>query len=532
MSSDSTGTGRAWVGAAALAGLALALAVAPFRPVFHLYPTGDDSIFWTWFMDPHRAGWWRSALLEPHFIAYRPVTALTFALNGALGTVPWQLHAVDVLQHVLAGFALAGVWAALGGGRATSPGAVASAAVFWATPLAEAVVPYVARRSYSLATALGLAALVLVLTGVRSSDRRREGAGVAVLLLALLSNEITFVLVPVLAAAALASAPTPRAGAPVAGLVTLAAGLVAAARAVVLRGVGGYDLPWAATVQGGERVLLHDADRGAVFGWAWRAGVLPDTPSGDPSFLLASPLAPWLVAGLAAWAVGWSVERAVRARDGVPLLLGAWALGYTVLPVVTDTWFPRMAYPMGAPVALWLAWMTRTAVRAGGWVHLAPLALVLAARLQQATVVQGLDRKMLRELFVSTRLVRQVRSGLATVEAPAVVWVGMNVEWPIADASSHWIRLEAPLGVEVRRLTNLAVDEHPSLTTTVVSNDPFLRPAAGAVWSEELIEHAHTGPRGPIPLRLLAIDDRPAWVLDDGTWISVPPRDAASPEPP
>jgi hypothetical protein len=539
----------AW--AAALAAVALVAGMLPFRSILPLFPCGRDAIRWIVETDPSEPGWASWVFLDNHFVAYRPVTGLLFTLNHLLfGDTPWSWRAVDIGLHVVTGLLVAAVWAALSnvgpswGGPTRRPGAtlgwgVLAAALFWCNPVGEAVVPFVARRSYSLATALGLAALATWASAEGPETRRaglRRGIAAGMLLAAALANETAYVLVPVLALVSVVARWRT-------GIRTLALDLaplvVATAIGVTLRlailgRLGGYQHRLTARVEDGVRVVHVGSSPHEVFGLAWAEAALPESPSGDPSFALALG-GVWVGVALAAWAVAWSVRALGARRDALPLLLLVWATGYALLTAISGTWFVRMAYPMAVPVALWLAWAaaeTARSVRArrvGAW-HLVPLLLVLAARLQVATPVRGIDRKPIREQYRSTRFVRSAARDLRAVGAPALVWVAVPIDVTRLGSTMRWLRLHAPEGIEVRSLAMTDPNAWPR-GPMLERNDRTVRPLTGARWDPRI----PTGGRTPLPLGALFRDDRPVWILDGDALTQLPqmppmPMSPGSPE--
>lgn len=526
-----------WIGL--LFVVALLAGAAPFYTVLRLFPCGNDAMRWIALTDPSRPDWASWVLFDNHFVAYRPVTALLFTVNHLfVGRTPWGWRAMDIALHsatgVLVGVAWAALTSALGSRRRSWGLGVLAAALFLASPVGESVVPFVARRSYSLATGLGLAGLALWALAERPGAARAtllRWGGAGVLLAAVLANETAYVLVPVLGLVTLARSGGP--GGPVA-LGRALAPLVAATavgvalRVAVLGQLGGYRQRLTARVEDGVRTLEQGSSPLEVFGLAWSAAALPDDPSGDPPFLLAAG-GGLVGAALAAWAVGWSlrVARAGTSRAEVlPLLLLVWALGYALLASLSGTWFVRMAYPMAVPVAMWLAWAageTADVVQrrsVGAW-HVVPLALVLAARLQVATPVRGIDRAPIREQFRSSRYIRSTARDLAAIEAPAVVWAAVPLDIGRVGSTVRWVRSRAPEGVEFRPLAMVDPQVWPRGRMLELRGD-HLHPAAGGVRWEPNVP---LGPRDPLPVGMLVRDQRATWLLDDAQLVPLGRRE-------
>lgn len=107
----------------------------------------------------------------------RPVVALTFALNhAAVGLDPRGWHLTNLAVHLAATLLAWGVARALlaraGLARPDGP-ALAAAALFALHPLQTESVAYVAQRAESLAAALYLAALLVLLRADEAAGRRR-----------------------------------------------------------------------------------------------------------------------------------------------------------------------------------------------------------------------------------------------------------------------------------------------------------------------------------------------------------------------
>lgn len=109
-------------------------------------------------------------------VIYRPLTALSFSLDGAIaGLQPWFYHAENILLHGAVTLLVYLVLRPLGERKAWL-----AAAFFAVLPVHTEVVANVTSRSELLATTLGLAALLQL---------RRPGIAAGLLLLALLAKE-------------------------------------------------------------------------------------------------------------------------------------------------------------------------------------------------------------------------------------------------------------------------------------------------------------------------------------------------------
>lgn len=330
-------------------GLILAVGLWPWIPTLGLWPMAADSPSWFELSDPATEGWIEWVFSTRHFnVGYRPLTAATFAATTAIADGSALLaRLVDLGLHALAAV---GTYAL---GRALAPGRVAlaglcSMAVFLLHPLADEVVPVLARRSYSLSLALSTWGLVALLGAIRAPERQRRwflGALAGDLFaLAFLSNEVGAI--PALASPLilLSVSGVDRAGArSAASALALAAVPVLLAlgwRSYVLGGLGGYE------VDGGEAaggMTIIAASLRQLLGCA----------RGQP---LAGVIGPWSATIVVTACMGFTASLARRAGVS-PLhwrlmgLLGWLAVGmgtYAALGVV----FSRQLYPLTVPLAL------------------------------------------------------------------------------------------------------------------------------------------------------------------------------------
>ena len=180
-------------------GMALAFAAAvgiwPYLGTLGYGPMSLDDVYWIQRGSPHADAPWEWIFGSAHFIAYRPVNALSFWLTGTFGGPDGWHRLFNLLVHVANGVLVhrvAGVVPGLG-----RWGALLAAAVFLWHPVTDDVVPWLARRHYELATGFSLAAMLLVSRGLAVNlapgpARRRALAGAACLLTAVLSNEVAF----------------------------------------------------------------------------------------------------------------------------------------------------------------------------------------------------------------------------------------------------------------------------------------------------------------------------------------------------
>ena len=410
--------------------IALALLASwPFFETLGYAPMTADPPTWISRGTPLSAEWLTWVFARDHYSWYRPVTALSFAFNQVVSDVnPWAFRATDLALHLAVGWLAGAVfrrWV-----PRTSPWAgVVVCAIVWVHPIAEEVVPYMARRSYSLSACFGLAAL----WGLHGAvERARTGGsslraslGVGVLLtLALLSNEgaLTIVLVaPLLAGTRLLGRPegpggpqgTRRAGglAQIVRLLLPAAGVVAltmALRCWVIGGLGGYGQDSQGQAIGlGALVSLGGVVSGLEI-WSSALGVVG-------------------VLVLVGFAGGYYLTVARRAlrSEAHPaerlLLVGLlWIALAGVLFLFAGIYTERQAYGLQVPLAFVLvgAWCARRS-----WLDALAPVLLLGTLLWASPVVHGQHAPRLAGWAERQALLTALATDLATCERPAVVRV-------------------------------------------------------------------------------------------------------------
>ena len=404
--------------------LLLTLGAWPFVPYLTSVPLQPDSLTWIERSQPGAEGWSEWVFRSSHFVGYRPLTALSFAADVQLfGLSSLALRLTDLALHLGAGCAvfllarrLAGLWPAC-----------LALTVFLAHPGADEVVPFLARRSYSIATLGGMLGLWLASRAVSTrgphgrgpEDEPVAGSSVALalsgpaLLLAMFGNELGALLALALPVIALGSAG--RAARRRAVLVSAWGWLWIAAgvwiRHQVMDGVGGYE---------------HEgsiADRGAAV-LALYGAALPGRLQGTEGS--------W---GLAAVAIGLYAPVAAtlllrgQRRTLIPmgLLCTLTAFGATVAS--QGVWFPRQVYPAAALLALFVAVVASRTVLDGGaprrlrWTHGAGLGLLLLTVLHDSPLVVGPSAGRVRMAEVATRFVGDVQDSAMALEPPARVFM-------------------------------------------------------------------------------------------------------------
>ncbi len=330
------GRWRPWLRASPWAGLAVPLALAAaasLRVLPGQFQFDDETSIVTnpaikdlaAFLGPAP---WRGALAGG-----RPVTDLTFALNYAFGGLePWNYHLTNLAVHLAAvalAFAVARRLLRLAGAARADGVALAAAGLFALHPLQSQAVSYVVQRAESLAAALSLAGLALILAAEEGPGGRRRAArlagALAVFALAL-GAKATAVTLPAAWLLAVALVPSPAARA---GLMPWRARLLAAlpflalAAAFSLATLAGLDGPHIGLAVEGlppGRYLLTQLPVVATYLrlLAWPAGQVVDWHL-EADALLAGPraaLSGLLLAALAAGALALALRARRRAGPG------------------------------------------------------------------------------------------------------------------------------------------------------------------------------------------------------------------------
>ncbi|MCB9686302.1 MAG: hypothetical protein H6735_14765 [Alphaproteobacteria bacterium] len=449
---------RAWAIAAVGLLLAAALGVLPWLGVVGQLPWAADSLVWVARGTPDDPGWWDWVMHTRHFVGWRPVTAISFVVDGWLaGARDPRIHLVtNLVLHALGGALVWLAWRRWTGDRGAW-GLIAVLVVL-GHPVADDVVTVVARRSYLLSLDLGLVALI----AHRAALERplwSLASGLA-LMLAALAHEQAAVLLPVLALSALATVPW-RAALTACAAPTVLLGVALAGRARVLGGwLGGYDERWFASLGPDGRPIaerLESVDPWAIGSSAIRYLLDPHGPSGLGP-LLPSPLA-WGVAVALVVAAAWALREGRRR----PAVWVAWILGGVLLVVLSGTWFWRQAHAVLVPLGFLLAELARDAaarwstLRARSAAELGLVAMVLAAVASPGALVRGTDREAQAARQATEEVSRLVRYRAAQVEGPGTLWLAVPVVPEHVEAVVHWCSWGlAPEGLECRVMAHLA----------------------------------------------------------------------------
>ena len=343
-----------------LGALLLALGLSwPWLGLLELWPMATDTGLWIQRGDPAAAGWLEWVFETRHFqVGYRPVTALSFSLGSLLGSPsPWLVRGTDCLVHVLGAVCLWGLLRrVLGQGRGAGFAALLGSALVLLHPAAQEVVPFSARRSYSLALLFSCAGL-LVGVRVAGSGTRALGrsflAGL-LLVLALLSNEVASVAILCLPALRWLGDSSPRSprrrffsALQVSLLPALLVAVALYLRWRVVGGLGGYEL------EQGQQLRVASI---WIASWRDLAGL---GSLGSEGALWPLLWAGALLLGLGGASRALAVEG--RRCSGLPLLAAVWLLAYGVLFAAQGVWYSRQAYACLPALGLGLACLARAA---------------------------------------------------------------------------------------------------------------------------------------------------------------------------
>jgi hypothetical protein len=376
----------------------MALGAWPWLSTLSLEPVTRDGAMWIARGSVAGPDWFRWVFLTSHFnVGYRPLTAFSYTATSVVaGMDPWLYRVTDLVLHLCVGLSIYLLWRVL---ARTAPrwGGLVATALFLAHPLVQQVVPFIPRRSYSLAAAMTQAGLLVLLLGmgrhraVHLFSLRTVLAGL-LLSTALLANEaavIAVLILPLLVLLLAQGSPSPRAlvvGACALpwGLVVLVLGL----RSLVLGGLGGY------ARDPGEGSHLVTA---VIRGWQDLGSLT--APGGGAAGLAMLPLGSMLLLAIAAYylyrgLVEPLVDR-VSPEGRLTLVLAIWTLSYMLLYGVLGVWFPRQSYLLLIPLCLLLAWIFRRTVmvprRGVRLLLLLPQVLLAVHLLMVSPVVIGPD---------------------------------------------------------------------------------------------------------------------------------------------
>lgn len=509
--------------------IVLLLGVGPWLELIPQLPWGPDAVKWIERSATDRPGWAAWDLGSRHFVGYRPVAALSFSLNHAVfGFEPWAYRLVDIFLHALGGGFVWLLYRQWTGDRSVV--GLVPVLLMLGHPAVEEVVPFVARRSYLLASVLGLAGLWCLGAAAQAVElgrRHRWGMAAALGLGgAVLSHEAAYVLVPLVPLVLWHQArrgqvwPTMLAGVWVP--VVAAYALLARHQAMGSLG-GGYVKRYFATLTmtgpTWRELLVWQPRRIAEACWSYL--VLPHGPTGDRSWLAGEHDAAWVLL-VAITISGWCAVRPIlRPEDRAARsasLAGLWLVGATLLVVFSQTWFWRQASLLLAPMGIVLATMIRAAWTNRGIDGVAGLGAMVAlgGMLAQGPLLQGgMSAAPHRARLQGTATLERVRAQLQDLPSESRVYLVLADRGRTAGHVAAWAqRLDAPL--EVRVLAHLSTTGDRRRMRAHVRHAEGRRllvlegPSQAA--NSEHVRRRRFDDRGG-PLRTLRSLDRPVWLV-------------------
>lgn len=418
--------------------LVAVLGVLPFRSVLFHYPWKVDAVKWVVRGATDDPTWTDWVFAKTHFVGYRPVAAVTYSIGYAIDGYGPEIHrGTDIALQVLAVVCVARLFTRLVG--RVDPWAIVVAALFAAHPVAEEIVPFLARRSYSLSTVLLTAGLAWWLDGLRRDQVLSPPtlAGSLAILAALLTNETSYVALPLLPMLVVWKRQASLRKA-LEWCIPVFSGAVGAVvlRFAVMGWAGGYDKRYLAVAGNGKKALERVDDFflhriiGAAFEYTW----LPVSMMGDANPLRAEWSARDLLESLPptditvavqtllfalvayyTWHLAFARSNTRDDRFAHGILL-AWMFGCSLLYGISSTWFWRQGYPMAVPLVLVLTWHLRATVHAGAPWRLVPQAVFLAALLWHSPVIRGMSTEKLEARIEANRLLQAIDRGLLPEE--------------------------------------------------------------------------------------------------------------------
>ena len=422
-----------WLTTALPLSLILLAGIYPYRFALNLWPTTRDAA--TWIARGSLAGpdWLDWIFFTRHFrVGYRPVTALSYTLNdliGGLSALPYRL--TDLALHAACGLLIYLLYRRLAPALPRWGGLVATG-IFVAHPIAEQVVPHLARRSYSLATFFGLAALLALIPrdsmlGAPLPTSRlilRSLPGGLLLVCALLSNETALLTAAMLPLLLVWSVPGDDDRWRTLLATSLAPGTLVAATlilrsTIIADGVGGYTTG-----------VDHLARLFPIASATWRSlGAVAPVPGAPPGVLSWITLIAFTLVTMY-YLTCWFARPLRNPTGGVgmlPALLILWILGYVLLFAPLGVWFPRQVYIVLVPFALLvgvaLAQTVSLHAENPGLMktHLVPQLLLVLLIFLQSPVFRGADPLRVAAFRDTDQVLRQMHAAIDDLAEPSRV---------------------------------------------------------------------------------------------------------------
>lgn len=382
--------------AVALAAI-LAVGLWPHLYVLQLSPVSRDDVVWITKSATTAPNWVEWVFRSEHFVGFRPMTALSYTLDSAIGgTAMLPYRATDLLLHLGAALLVYAVYRRLVP-NLPAWGGLAASAFLLLHPVTGLVVPHLARRAYPLATVCSLFGIWLLL----GRPRWVRGIAAAVLLGAgALANEAAYVAFPV-AILLLFLREDRRSAIEAAIPSVVVCALLVLQRFYVLGGAGGY-----AVERGGRWLPIVGATWNGLLGLdVLRSGV---TPLPDAVGWVVVPLV------VGALAIGTLLRPKTEAGTA-SIVLWAWVVGLIVIYAPQGVFFPRQLYVPLAPFALVFGIALAEGVRSTGARQAALLggsAVLALLALRQSPVVWGSDPVQYACWRAHDRLVRDMVADL------------------------------------------------------------------------------------------------------------------------
>jgi len=367
--------------------LVIGASLWPYLGGFPHWPMTMDAVLWIKNGVLGNEGWYEWVFQTQHFnVGYRPVTALTYTANEMIGGLsPFIYRFTDFSIHTLCALLIFGLARALNPERPAWT-ALLPAVVFALHPIVGEVLPFIARRSYSLAACGTLLALILGLRAQRS-ENPALAFGLSAIVGAILGisffvHEIALIggiVLPLLVTAvALREESSPRRGILLSIVPLLVLVGMYFIRAQVVAGIGGYNVD----EEEGSRVFaIATAFLRSIFAIDESIDVTV-----DPIALVTLALAlPYYL---------WAVVAPGLARDWTRTGLLLWLLGYGALYSLLGVWFPRQAYLALLPLSLLVGdvlagTLTADKATAHKLLHLVPQAALIVSIAFASPVFRG-----------------------------------------------------------------------------------------------------------------------------------------------
>ncbi len=509
----------------------------PFREQLHLLPWHEDTERWVGRASLDYELWWQWLFFTRHWVGWRPVTAVSFLLNNlTTGYSIFAYQLTDLVLQCLAAASLA--WATRSVTQAHWGVCVLASALFCLHPVMEEVVPWLDMRSYRLAMLFGNLALADFANGLREGrlDTRRRAT--LWMVLALLSNEFSFVLLPLLPVIGWLHGRSRREVWDQLKWLGLWAVLIAVVRYPIVQHLGGYTKPMYAYLKAnGSRGLIKDKPfpRIDVFAKAWEYSFFPSTVNGQRSvFTVGSGMVGGaLIAGWFAWAALWRPLREPELR--VRWVLVLWLFGYSLLWTLDGSWFWRLGFPMVMPMAMLTAVLVGDAVTAAGWPrrlgYLVAPGLLIAGWAALSPVTNGYTAGSLKLRRQATEAMHMLEAQIRELDAKRV-YVVVPFKKEYAQRVVLWAQFRLGTDVDLRLLASSKPSKGHKVRSRIVDVDgrsQLQLATKHMVWTPEqpirwratpkkkTVTHPRSGSARPLFLdRLYTADTPTAYVWIDG----------------